>query len=204
MVWIYGGALAHGNTPQYPADALAAQGVIVVSMNYRMGRFGFFAHPALANEAPDEPTGNYGYMDQLAALKWVQRNIVAFGGDPNKVTIFGESAGGGSVMAHIISPMSRGLFRATILESPGVPTARAEVTPLTTLDDAKKRAIAYARSVGIDDDGAAGLAALRALTAEKLVEGTSAFEVLDGMSSGQPIVGVSGANSRRSFPHRDP
>jgi para-nitrobenzyl esterase len=104
MVWIYGGALAHGNTRQYPADALAAQGVIVVSMNYRMGRFGFFAHPALAEEEPDDPTGNYGYMDQLAALQWVHRNIAAFGGDPQKVTIFGESAGGGSVMAHMVSP----------------------------------------------------------------------------------------------------
>jgi para-nitrobenzyl esterase len=193
MVWIYGGALAHGNTPQYPADALASEGVIVVSMNYRMGRLGFFAHPELAKEAPKEPAGNYGYLDQLAALKWVQRNIAAFGGDPNKVTIFGESAGGGSVMAHMISPMSRGLFRAAILESPGVPTARAEVISLTTLDDAKKRAIAYARSVGIADDGAEGLVALRALPAEKLVEGASALEVLDAMSSEQPVVGVSGA-----------
>ena len=193
MVWIYGGALAHGNTPQYPADALAAQGVIVVSMNYRMGRLGFFAHPALTTEAPEDPTGNYGYLDQLAALKWVQRNIAAFGGDPNRVTIFGESAGGGSAMAHLISPMSRGLFHAAILESPGVPTARAEVTPLTPLDDAKKRATAYARSVGIEDDGAPGLAALRALPPEKLVEGASALEVLDGMSSGQPVVGVPGA-----------
>jgi para-nitrobenzyl esterase len=193
MVWIYGGALAHGNTAQYPADALAAQGVVVVSMNYRMGRPGFFAFPALAKEAPDDPIGNYGYMDQLAALKWVQRNIAAFGGDPNKVTIFGESAGGGSVMAHMVSPLSRGLFHGAILQSPGVPTARAKVTPLTALDDAEQRAIAYTRSVGIEGDGAEALAGLRALPAGKLVEGASAPEVLAGMASGQPLVGVAGA-----------
>lgn len=123
MVWIYGGALVHGNTPQYPGAALASQGVVVVSINYRMGRLGFFAFPALAKEAPDEVHGNYGYMDQLAALKWVQHNIAGFGGDRKNVTIFGESAGGGSVMAHLTSPMSRGLFARAILQSPGVPTA---------------------------------------------------------------------------------
>jgi para-nitrobenzyl esterase len=193
MVWIYGGALAHGNTRQYPADALAAQGVIVVSMNYRMGRFGFFAHPALAEEEPDDPTGNYGYMDQLAALQWVHRNIAAFGGDPQKVTIFGESAGGGSVMAHMVSPLSRGLFQGAILQSPGVPTARETVVPLTGLEDAKERAVAYSRSIGIESDGAEALAALRALPAEKLLEGASAPEVLAGLSREQPVVGVSGS-----------
>jgi len=81
MAWIYGGALVHGQTSLYPADALARQGVIVVSMNYRMGRFGFYAHPALATESPNGVRGNYGHMDQLAALQWIQRNIAAFGGD---------------------------------------------------------------------------------------------------------------------------
>jgi para-nitrobenzyl esterase len=193
MVWIYGGALAHGNTPQYPADALARQGVIVVSLNYRMGRLGFFAHPALAEEAPDEPRGNYGYLDQLAALQWVKRNIAAFGGDPGKVTIFGESAGGGSVMAHMVSPLSRGLFQRAILQSPGVPTARAGVLPLTELGRAEQQAVEYARSVGIESDGFKALEALRALPAETLLEGASAKEVLAGMSSGSPVVGVAGS-----------
>ena len=93
MIWIHGGAMVHGSSTIYPGDALAAQGVVVVSMNYRMGRLGFFAHPALAAESPNDVRGNYGYMDQLAALKWVQRNIAAFGGDRKQVTIFGESAG---------------------------------------------------------------------------------------------------------------
>ena len=101
----------------YPADALAAKGVIVVTMNFRLGRLGYFAHPALAAEAPGDVRGDYGFMDQRAALQWVQRNIAAFDGDPKQVTIFGESAGGGSVMAHLVSPMSRGLFARAILQT---------------------------------------------------------------------------------------
>jgi para-nitrobenzyl esterase len=193
MVWIYGGALVHGSTPLYPADALARQGVIVVSMNYRMGRLGFFAHPALAAEAPGEPHGNYGYLDQLAALQWVKRNIASFGGDPDQVTIFGESAGGGSVMVHLTSPLSRGLFQRAILQSPGVPTARAKVIPLTELADAERMGSDYARSLGITEEGAAALAALRALPAEKLLEGASAPEEIAALSSGALLPGVPGA-----------
>jgi para-nitrobenzyl esterase len=168
MVWIYGGALVYGRTSQYPSDALAKQGVLIVSMNYRLGRFGFFAHPALAEEAPGEVRGNYGYMDQRAALQWVRRNIAAFGGDPGKVTIFGESAGGGSVMVHLTSPLSRGLFQQAIMQSPGLPAARAKVTPLTELK------------------------ALRALPAETLVQGTSAPEEVTALAAGKPIIGVAG------------
>jgi para-nitrobenzyl esterase len=193
IVWIYGGVLAHGNTAQYPLHALAAQGIVAVSMNYRMGRLGFFAHPALADEAPGEPRGNYGHLDQRAALQWVQRNIAEFGGDPGQVTLFGESAGGASVLAHTISPLSRGLFHRVILESPGVPTPRAKALPLTELRDAEQRAIAYARSVGINRDGAEGLAALRALPAETLIDGASAGQILAGMMKQYPVVGVSGA-----------
>lgn len=193
MVWVHGDALVHGNAPQYPGAQLAAQRVVFVSMNYRMGRFGFFAHPALVNESPEEPVGNYGYMDQLAALKWVRQNIRAFGGDPTKVTIFGESAGGGSVMAHMISPLSRGLFRGVILQSPAVPTARAQTTPLSSLEDAERGALDYAASLGINGSDAAALTALRALPAQKLTEGASASEVLVGMSTGKPVIGISGA-----------
>ncbi|MBB2842621.1 UNVERIFIED_ORG: para-nitrobenzyl esterase [Rhizobium etli] len=192
MVWIYGGALVHGNTVQYPGAQLAARKVVFVSMNYRMGRLGYFAHPALMKESADEPVGNYGYMDQLAALKWVRQNIDAFGGDPKKVTIFGQSAGGGSVMAHMISPLSLGLFRGAILQSPGLPTARAEITPLSPLKEAEKTALDYAASLRIHGSDADALTALRALPAEKLTEGASAQEVLAGMATGKPVIGISG------------
>lgn len=99
MVWIHGGGFTggSGSSPQNYGDELTRQGIVLVNINYRLGRLGFFAHPALSAEHPDEPKGNYGYMDQIAALKWVQRNIAAFGGDPENVTIFGFSAGGVSV-----------------------------------------------------------------------------------------------------------
>src|SRR5262249_32301429 len=125
MVWIHGGAMVRGGAPIYPLDALAAKGLVMVSLNYRLGPLGFFAHPALAAEAPSDVRGNYGFMDQLATLQWVKRNIAAFGGDANQVTIVGESAGGGSVLAHLVSPLSRGLFQRAILQSPGVPGPRA-------------------------------------------------------------------------------
>lgn len=193
MVWIYGGALMHGRTSLYPADALARQGVVVVSMNYRMGRLGFFAHPALTAEASDEPHGNYGYLDQRAALHWVQRNIAAFGGDPNQVTIFGESAGGGSVMVHLTSPLSRGLFHRAILQSPGVPTARASVLPLTDLAEAERIGASYAQSVGVTTEEQAALDPLRALPASTLVEGASAQAALAALAGGPPVAGVAGA-----------
>jgi para-nitrobenzyl esterase len=193
MVWVYGGALMHGRTSLYPLEALAKQGVVAVSMNYRMGRFGFFAHPALAAEAPDDVRGNYGHMDQRAALQWVQRNIAAFGGDPSKVTIFGESAGGGSVLVHLASPLSRGLFHRAILQSPGVPTARAKVLPVTELADAEKIATDYARSFGLTIEGAGALTALRAVPAAKLVEAASAKEEIDALSAGRHVAGFAGA-----------
>uniref|UniRef100_Q07SQ8 Carboxylesterase, type B n=1 Tax=Rhodopseudomonas palustris (strain BisA53) TaxID=316055 RepID=Q07SQ8_RHOP5 len=192
MVWIYGGALVHGATSLYPADALARQGVIVVSMNYRMGRLGFFAHPALSAEAPDEVHGNFGHLDQRAALQWVKRNIAAFGGDPNAVTIFGESAGGGSVLVHLTSPLSQGLFHRAILQSPGLPTPREKVIPLTEMAEAENTGVAYARAAGIRDEGAAALKALRALPAARLAD-ISSPQQIGALSSGRLIAGFPGA-----------
>lgn len=190
MIWIHGGAMVHGSSALYPADALAAQGVVVVSMNFRLGRLGHFAHPALAAEAPDDVRGNYGYVDQLAALKWVHRNIAAFGGDPNQVTIFGESAGGGSVLAHLVSPMSRGLFQRAILQSPGTPGARAKVIPSTDLAAAEKIALDWSRSAGITGEGTAALAQLRELPVKRLTEGASGAETLAALSAGAPPPGM--------------
>lgn len=184
MVWIHGGAMVHGSSPIYPLEELSAQGVVTVSMNYRLGRLGFFAHPALAAESPNDVRGNYGYMDQLAALNWLQRNIAAFGGDPKQITIFGESAGGGSVLAHLISPMSRGLFERAILQSPGTPGARAQVIPSSDLATAEKIAVDWTHSVGITTDGSAALEQLRALPAEKLLEGVSGAQTLAAISAG--------------------
>ena len=188
MVWIHGGAMVRGGASLYPLQAIAAQGVVGVSINYRLGRLGFFAHPALATDG--EPRGNYGYLDQLAALKWVQTNIAAFGGDPDNVTIFGESAGGGSVLALMVSPMARGLFKRAIAESPGTPSARPTEIPSSTLDEAEKIAVDYAKLVGIDGNDAAAARKLRRLSPETLVSGASGPEVLNALGRRTVVPGM--------------
>jgi para-nitrobenzyl esterase len=121
MFWIYGGGWVNGGSSPdvYDGKEFAKGGVVLVSINYRLGRFGFFAHPALTKESHGGLLGNYGYMDQIAGLKWVQRNIAAFGGDPKNVTIFGESAGGFSVHMLMTTQLSDGLFERAIVESGG-------------------------------------------------------------------------------------
>jgi para-nitrobenzyl esterase len=121
MVWVYGGGYVTGGTsePRQDGTSLARHGVVVVSMNYRLGVFGFFVHPALAAESGKNAAGNYGLLDQVAALEWVQRNVAAFGGDPSNVTIFGESAGSFSVSSLMASPLAKGLFTKVIGESGG-------------------------------------------------------------------------------------
>ncbi len=116
MFWIHGGGFVNGSgtAALYDGSALARQGVVVVTINYRLGRFGFFAHPALTAEAKGAPIGNYGLMDMVAALNWVQANIAKFGGDPKEVTIFGESAGGIAVNALMVSEAAKGLFVAPL------------------------------------------------------------------------------------------
>ncbi len=123
MVWLHGGGFSAGSArmPIYNGESLAQKGVVMVTLNYRLGFFGFFGHPELTAEAKSEnvPTANYGLLDQLAALQWVQRNIQAFGGDPSNVTLFGESAGGVSVLALMTAPSARGLFQKAIIQSGG-------------------------------------------------------------------------------------
>uniref|UniRef100_UPI001F57B7C2 carboxylesterase/lipase family protein n=1 Tax=Komagataeibacter xylinus TaxID=28448 RepID=UPI001F57B7C2 len=127
MVWIYGGAFIMGTSadPHYNGTALAAEDVVVVSLNYRVGILGSFAHPELARESPRGVSGNYGLMDQIAALRWVRDNIEAFGGDPDNITIFGQSAGAFSVAYHLVMPQSRGLFHRAIAQS-GAPLGRPD------------------------------------------------------------------------------
>src|SRR5215471_20612922 len=117
MLWIHGGALVVGESNDYDPAMLVARGVVVVTINYRLGALGFLAHPALAAESAQGSSGNFGLLDQQAALRWVRRNIREFGGDPGDVTIFGESAGGLSVHAQLASPLAHGLFARAIAES---------------------------------------------------------------------------------------
>ena len=154
MVFIYGGAFIGGSSayPLYDGAKLAAAGVVVVGFNYRVGIFGFLAHPRLSAESPQHASGNYGLLDQIAALKWVRTNIAAFGGDPARVTVFGESAGAVSIAVLMSSPVAKGLFKHAILQSPVVP-------PLAGLAAAEQRGAA----LGED------LAALRRLDAEQLL-----------------------------------
>ena len=139
MVWIHGGAFVFGRGSGSSGVEYAKQGVMLVTFNYRLGRLGFFAFPALSLEHSDEPKGNYGYMDQIAALKWVQQNIAAFGGDPNNVTIVGESAGGVSVHTLLSSPLARGLFHRAISQSGGGRDGVLISAESYRLRDAKRR-----------------------------------------------------------------
>ena len=116
MVWVHGGSLRTGESDDYNPAGLVRDGVVVVTINYRLGALGFLADAALASR-PGGPSGNYGLMDQQAALRWVQRNIRGFGGNPGDVTLFGESAGGLSTLAQLVSPGARGLFQRAIVES---------------------------------------------------------------------------------------
>jgi para-nitrobenzyl esterase len=152
MVYIHGGAFLTGESDDYGPRRFLGSNVVLVTINYRLGALGFMANAALAAESPDGSSGNYGLMDQQAALGWVSRNINAFGGDPNNVTIFGESAGGLSVHANLVSPRSKGLFAHAIVES----GAYALTQP--TLAAAESAGAAYATSLGC---GATDLVCLR-------------------------------------------
>jgi para-nitrobenzyl esterase len=166
MVWIHGGGFqaGAGAEPRHDGDALARKGVIVVTINYRLGVFGFLAHPELTGEAGRHASGNYGLLDQVAALRWVRENIAAFGGNPQNVTIFGESAGSFAVSALMASPLATGLFHRAIGESGAYFTAGAGTLALQPLSATEQQGVKFASSVG-----AATLGALRAKSAEELL-----------------------------------
>jgi para-nitrobenzyl esterase len=162
IVWLHGGAHVMGAGWIYNGESFARDGVVFVAINYRLGAFGYFAHPALTREAaPDAPLGNYGQMDQIAALQWVKRNIAAFGGDPDNVTVAGESAGGSSTLALLATPAARGLYRKAIVES------GAGWGPKVTLAQAEARGVETLSAIGVP--ATASAQDLRAIPMEKLV-----------------------------------
>jgi para-nitrobenzyl esterase len=169
MVWIHGGGFftGSGSERQFDGEPYVARGIVFVAINYRLGRLGFFAHPALDAEHPDELHGNYGLMDQIAALKWVKANIAGFGGDPGNVTVFGESAGGISILALMATPLAQGLFEKAIVESgafPGPMREIAEDQPGRPSSEAMGKAFAEAHGI----NGPEAAAALRALPVEAI------------------------------------
>ncbi|MBV6324594.1 carboxylesterase/lipase family protein [Duganella violaceipulchra] len=163
LVYFYGGGFAagDGSEPRYDGASMAAKGIVTLTVNYRLNIFGFLAHPELTAESPHKASGNYGLMDQAAALQWVAKNIAAFGGDPARVTIAGESAGSWSVSAQMISPLAKGLIAGAIGESGSLLGLDAPLPPAV----AEKKGADFAEKIG-----APKLAALRAMPAQQLLE----------------------------------
>ena len=161
LLWIYGGGFVSGGSavPIYDGDAMAKKGVVVVSCNYRVGIFGFFAHPDLTAESPHNASGNYGLLDQIAALQWVKKNIAAFGGDPDNVTIDGQSAGSVSVNCLVASPLARNLFQKAIGESGAVFTSKSP-----SLQRAEENGEKLLQLLQVD-----GISDLRAMPADELL-----------------------------------
>lgn len=167
LVWIYGGGFVSGSSACaiYDGEQLAQKGIVFVSINYRVGVFGFMSHPELTRESGHAASGNYALQDQIAALKWVQENIAAFGGDPSKVTIAGQSAGSFAVQALVASPLAKGLFRGAIAHS-GASFGRSS----TTLQDAEKTGVAIERKARVTS-----LSELRQLSADSVLKVANTF-----------------------------
>ena len=163
LVYFYGGGFVNGDSsePRYDGESMASKGIVVVSVNYRLGVFGFLAHPELTKESPHKASGNYGLLDQNAGLRWVQKNIANFGGDPRRVTIAGESAGSISVSAHMVSPLSKNLIAGAIGES-GAITGALPAVPLSKAEADGSKFVASL--------GAGSVAALRAMPAQQILE----------------------------------
>jgi len=168
FVYIYGGGFNEGSgaVPAYDGEEMAKKGLVFVSFNYRVGVLGFLAHPELSNEQAPKASGNYGLLDQIAALRWVRENIAAFGGDPARVTVAGQSAGGMSVHSLIASPLARRLFHRAIVQSGGSSVGGGGIsTGFRLLADAERDGVTFAGA-----KGAASMAELRAMSWQKLAE----------------------------------
>jgi para-nitrobenzyl esterase len=196
MVWIHGGGFTRGSgtSSAYDGSNLAHKGVVVVTLNYRLGIFGFFAHPALTAESEHHASGNYALLDQIAALQWVKKNIAAFGGDPQCVTIFGESAGSWAVNALMASPLAKGLFHRAIGESGG------SFSPMKMPAEAEKAGEGLAASLGVTEDV---LKTLRAKTAEELLKASSEQNVrqaVDGWVLPQDVYTIFAQGKQNDVP----
>lgn len=211
MVWIHGGGFTRGfsGTSSYNGEPLARKGAIIVTVNYRLGVFGFFAHPELSAESGHHASGNYALLDQIAALQWVQKNIAAFGGDPGRVTIFGESAGSWAVNTLMASPLAKGLFQRAIGESGG------SFSAMKTLAEAEKEgeklAAALTSSPGVEPNAEGGqttgaastLKALRAKTAEELLKASDSETVrtiVDGWVLPQDVATIFAQGKQNDVP----
>jgi para-nitrobenzyl esterase len=210
MVWIHGGGFTRGfsGTSSYNGEPLAHKGAIIVTINYRLSVFGFFAHPELSAESGHHASGNYALLDQIAALQWVQKNIAAFGGDPDRVTIFGESAGSWAVNALMASPQAKGLFQRAIGESGGL------FSPMKTLGEAEKEGeklaavltatpIADAKADSAENTAPSILKALRAKPAEELLKASDAETVrtvVDGWVLPQDVATIFAQGKQNDVP----
>jgi para-nitrobenzyl esterase len=176
MVFFHGGGLSvgTGNSPTYCHTALPAQGVVVVTVNSRLGAFGYFSHPALAKESKENASGNYGTLDLIESLRWVKKSISAFGGDPENVTIFGESGGGSKVLSCMASPLAKGLFHRAIIESGSRSSMPMGTTPRETAEQAGQRVVA---KLGVEE-GSDTLEQLREKSWEDLLAASTAMDVM--------------------------
>ncbi|MDI2090194.1 carboxylesterase/lipase family protein [Commensalibacter oyaizuii] len=183
MVWIHGGGFVSGSGSLdiYNGAALAQRGIVVVTINYRLGRFGFFAHPALKKENEEDKWANYGLLDQIFALQWIQRNIASFGGDSNNVTVFGESAGGASIIALMTITEAKGLFNKAIIQSG---TGHNRAFPPISAEKAEAIGVNFASKHHITGNGAQSLEQLRALPTDKIVDGLNLQNFQSDLFSG--------------------
>ena len=199
LVYVFGGGFQNGDgsEPRYDGESMARHGMVAVTLNYRTNIFGFFVHPELTKESPHHAAGNYGLLDQVAALQWVKKNIAAFGGDPNRVTVAGESAGSISVSALMASPLSKGLMAGAIGES-GAMTSSLPPQPLA---EAEQNGIKFATAAG-----AGGLAALRDMTAEQIQEAAAKAQgvrfntALDGYFLPKTVTALYEAGAQAKIP----
>ena len=197
FVWIYGGGFSSGGTavPIYDGEALAKKGIIFVSVNYRVGVFGFMAHPGLTKESPNNASGNYGLLDQIAALKWVKRNIAAFGGDPDNITIAGQSAGSMSVNALVASPQAKGLFNKAIAES-GSFLIKNPTLKSNTLAAAEQQGVKLAEAMHVNS-----IEELRKVPAEELMKFPAGYSpIIDGYVLPEPVADIFAEGKQNHVP----